>query len=339
MKNYAELYEWFRRDIIKPAVIQNGEKTDLYIRVPYDDDFDFIYYQDNYNGQQLTPTKLSYAGIYNKMNGLIYDAQHPLRGKLPEIDAGKSMIDLYLDFDKDVCAYIEELVDSNIDELQMRPFTDVRNLQRLDDFKMHYASTTANEMFLNGELCEELSYQCDFSIERKDPVLILRYLRYPSASVENAATAYWLNNKDDILLELRKNDIIREKYREIEANHDNPLHKQRAVIEAVRDTGAKTVNVTVNKDGEEYSFKYSAERLCRYSSSDYGTYEMSAKDRQGFEELFGKYSCFRPEDITSISYRGKMLYDADTFLPDEAEDIEIENDESEDEDDGFTMSM
>ena len=108
---------------------------------------------------------------------------------------------------------------------------------------------------------------------------------------------------------------------------------------AVKESGAKTVNVTIIKGGEEYSFKYNADKLSRYANNSYDTWDMSSKDKQGFEERFGKWSSFSPEDITSISYRGKTLYDADTFLPIEPEDIEIENDESEDDAEGFTMSM
>ena len=110
MKDYSELYDWFLKDIIKPAVIKNGDKVDTFVRLPYDDDFDYIYHQDNYNGQALTPTGLEYCGIYNKLDGQIYDAQFSLRGKLPEIDSGKSMMNLFDDFDKEVRSYIEGIV-------------------------------------------------------------------------------------------------------------------------------------------------------------------------------------------------------------------------------------
>ena len=38
MKNYDELYEWFRKDIMKPAVIRNGDKTETVVRIPYSDE-------------------------------------------------------------------------------------------------------------------------------------------------------------------------------------------------------------------------------------------------------------------------------------------------------------
>ena len=84
-------------------------------------------------------------------------------------------------------------------------------------------------------------------------------------------------------------------------------------MDAVKDSGAKTVNVTIIKGGEEYSFKYSADRLSRYLDGRYSAWEMPPKDRDGFYERFGRYSDFTPEDITEISYRGKTLYEADSL--------------------------
>ena len=339
MTNYNELYDWFRNDIMKPAVIKDGDTAHTIIRVPYDDDFDFIYIQNNCSGKRLTRSNLNYVGIYNKLNGLLYDLQQPLSGNLDEIDSGKSVSDVMRDFDQGVRARVEQLVDENIDSLKANPFVDKYNPQRLETFRRNYAPSIAREMFLMGKRCDELRYQCNLVTARNSAARMMRYLKYPTQTVEEAAARYWMTGKNGILLELRKNEIIRDAYREIEANPNNPLYKQRAIINAVQKSGAKTVNVSVIKNGESYSFKYSAETLARLSNGEYSEWDIAVKERPGFEELFGKYSCFRPEDIASISYRGKTLYDADIFLPDEAEDIEIENDESEDEDDGFTMSM
>lgn len=337
MKDYNELYDWLQHDIMKPAVIRNSDTVNTFIRVPYDDDFDFIFHQDNYNGQSVTSTRLSYCGIYNKLNGQIYDAQQALRGKLSMIDSTKSMIDLYQDFDKDVCSRIEEIVGDDVSNLRNPFFENDRYNHLIDDFERNYADSTVRNMFLNGEPPETIHYECSFTIDRKDNSLMLRYLKYPVASVEKAATDYWRNHQDDILLDLRKNEILRQKLCEIEADADHPLHKQRAIINALQESGAKAVNVTVQKDGRSFTFKYPADRLSRYSNSDYGTWEMSPKDRQGYEECFGRYSSFHPEDIAEITYRGKTIYETDSF--DQNEDDVLTDDESEDSDEGFVMSM
>ena len=339
MKDYSELYDWFLKDIIKPAVIRNGDRVDTFVRLPYDDDFDYIYHQDNYNGQALTPTRLEYCGIYNKLDGQIYDAQFSLRGKLPTIDSGKSIMNLFDDFDKEVRSYIEGIVGDDIGNLRSPFFGDEHFTVHLEDFKKFFADGMARVMFLDKESSEDLHYECDFTTDTTDSTLMLKYLRHPTASVEQAATDYWMNHQDDILLELRKNEVLREKLNRIYAEKNNPLHKQRAIIEAVRESGAKTVNVTIIKGGEECRFKYSAEQLCQVYRNDYDTWDMSPKDRHEFENRFGRWSSFTPEDISEISYRGKTLHDSSTFMPETPEDDDFENVESEDDDEGFTMSM
>jgi hypothetical protein len=209
----------------------------------------------------------------------------------------------------------------------------------LEDFKKCFADGMARVMFLDKESSEDLHYECDYTTDTTDSTLMLKYLRHPTAAVEQAATDYWMNHQDDILLELRKNEVLREKLNRIYAEKNNPLHKQRAIIEAVRESGAKTVNVTIIKGGEECSFKYSAEQLCQVYRNDYDTWDMSPKDRHEFEDRFGRWSSFTPEDISEISYRGKTLYDSSTFMPETPEDDDFENVESEDDDEGFTMSM
>lgn len=339
MLNYSELYDWLQNDITKPAVIRNGDTVDTIIRVPRDDDFEFLYYQRNYNGGGLLTSRgMSFCGIYSRLDGQLYDTRNPLKGILTDIDSGKSLMDIEEEFVGSVCKYIENVVDNDITHLRSPFFEDDSYNERLEDF-IQDAEFISRKMFLEGDSTDELKYQCDYVLDRKNDDLMFRYLQYPSATVEEAATQYWQTHQDDILLELRKNEIIREKYRAVEAQKNNPLHKQRAIMAAVKESGAKTVNVTIIKGGEEYSFKYNADNLCRYANKSYDTWDMSSKDKQGFEERFGRWSSFSTEDITSISYRGKTLYDAGTFLPDETEDLEIENDESEDDDEEFTMSM
>ena len=337
MTDYSELYDWFLKDIMKPAVIRRSETVHLVMRVPFDDDLDFIYFQDNYNGHILTPTALSYCGIYSKLNGMAYDLKAPLKGKLEEIDSNMSIVDLFQDFDKDVCRRIEELVDNNIESLIKERFTDEHYQQRLDDFRENYAFDAVKKHFLNGDCSEDLCYQCEFTMDRKDSTVMLRYLKYPEEYVEDAASNYWRNNKDDILLGIRKIEVVCKMLREIEADTENPLHKQLAVINALKDSGAKNVTVTVEKDGQRCCFKYSSDRLCRYSNSDYGTWEMSPKDRETFESCFGRHCSFHPEDIVEITYRGKTLFEAD--ISDCSENEVVSDDESEDSEEGFTMSM
>ncbi len=341
MKDYSELSKWLQDDITKPAVIRNGDYVDTVIRVPYDDDFDFIFHQNSYNGEPLTVNaNMAYCGIYNKLDGQLYDVKFPLKGKLDDMDSAKSILDIEQQFNDDVRAFIEGVVGNDVDHLRSPSFEDAKYDNRLDDFRRNYADSIVTRMYLGGDSADDIRFQCGYYLDRSSSALMLRYLKYRDATVEEAATGYWQTHQDDMLLELRKNEILREKLRVLEANPNHPLHKQKAVMDAVKDSGAKTVNVTIIKGGEEYSFKYSADRLSRYLDGRYSAWEMPPKDRDGFYERFGRYSDFTPEDITEISYRGKTLYEADSLMPSESADEDFSDDmDTEDEDEGFSMSM
>ena len=341
MKDYSELSKWLQDDITKPAVIRNGDYVDTVIRVPYDDDFDFLFHQNSYNGEPLTVNaNMAYCGIYNKLDGQLYDVKFPLKGKLDDMDSTKSMLDIEQQFNDDVRAFIEGVVGNDVDHLRSPSFEDAKYDNRLDDFRRNYADSIVTRMYLGGDSADDIRFQCGYYLDRSSSALMLRYLKYRDATVEEAATGYWQTHQDDMLLELRKNEILREKLRVLEANPNHPLHKQKAVMDAVKDSGAKTVNVTIIKGGEEYSFKYSADRLSRYMEEKYSAWDMPSKDRDGFYERFGRYSDFTPEDITEISYRGKTLYEADSLMPSESADEDFSDDmDTEDEDEGFSMSM
>ena len=341
MKDYSELIKWLQDDITKPAVIRNGDYADTIIRVPYDDDFDFLFHQNSYNGEPLTVNaNMAYCGIYNKLDGQLYDVKFPLKGKLDDMDSTKSMLDIEQQFNDDVRAFIEGVVGNDVDHLRSPSFEDAKYDNRLDDFRRNYADSIVTRMYLGGDSADDIRFQCGYYLDRSSSALMLRYLKYHDTTVEEAATGYWQTHQDDMLLELRKNEILREKLRVLEANPNHPLHKQKAVMDAVKDSGAKTVNVTIIKGGEEYSFKYSADRLSRYMEGKYSAWDMPSKDRDGFYERFGRYSDFTPEDITEISYRGKTLYEADSLMPSESADEDFSDDmDTEDEDEGFSMSM
>ena len=341
MKDYSELIKWLQDDITKPAVIRNGDYADTIIRVPYDDDFDFLFHQNSYNGEPLTVnTNMVYCGIYNKLDGQLYDIKYPIKGKLNEMDSTKSMQGIKQGFTDDVRSFIEGVVGDDVDHLRSPFFEDAQYDNRLDDFKRNYADSIVTRMYLGGDSADDVRFQCGYYLDRSSTALMLRYLKYHDATVEEAVTGYWQTHQDDILLELRKNEILREKLRSIEMNPNNLLNKQRAIMDAVKNSGAKTVNVTVIKGGEQYSFKYNADRLSRYLDSRYSAWDMSPKDRDCFYERFGRYSEFTPEDITEISYRGKTLYEVDSLMPDENVDKDFSEDvDAEDEGEGFSMSM
>ncbi len=188
MKDYSELSKWLQDDITKPAAIRNGDYADTIIRVPYDDDFDFLFHQNSYNGEPLTVNaNMAYCGIYNKLDGQLYDVKFPLKGKLDDMDSTKSMLDIEQQFNDDVRAFIEGVVGNDVDHLRSPSFEDAKYDNRLDDFRRNYADSIVTRMYLGGDSADDIRFQCGYYLDRSSSALMLRYLKYHDATVEEAA--------------------------------------------------------------------------------------------------------------------------------------------------------
>lgn len=337
MEEHKDLISWLRNKTDSPCIVSIGTDTEIFVRVPFEEDFDFIYHQRNYYGvPKDRHIPFEYCGFFNRIDGLLYDTESPLNGYKLSIDSGASILDLSHELEIKVRRKIERTIVEEEKQLRKVGFSNDRYYRKLEDFKSHDSDYLVKKMFLCNRSSKDITYECGYTVKSNDTNLVLNYLKHPDETINTVSTEYWQSKQDDILFELYKTGILYSKLRELENDAGNPIHKQRAIIIALFESGAKTVNVTVSKDDKEFTFKYNADRLRRYANSDYGVWEMSPKDREGYEERFGRYSSFHPEDITSISYRGKNIYEADMLeLPDE----DFSDDESEDSDEGYEMSM
>ena len=93
-------------------------------------------------------------------------------------------------------------------------------------------------------------------------------------------------------------------------DRDNPVHIVKKIMAAMNTTSAKTVNVTICKDGEEFSFKAEAQELRRDCKNYYGSWYMVAADRRRFEARYGRSADYYPQEIIRITYARAVLYEA-----------------------------
>ena len=87
-----DLSQWVENDDARYAVVQENNSRETFVKIPYDEDFDFIYHQRGHHGNSLSRNQaFYYCGLYNKLDGMVYDLQNPLKGSLPELDSGKTI--------------------------------------------------------------------------------------------------------------------------------------------------------------------------------------------------------------------------------------------------------
>ena len=85
------------------------------------------------------------------------------------------------------------------------------------------------------------------------------------------------------------------------------------------------MNVTIQRDGKDFTFKYPAFNLGCNAYMDYHSWDMPAKDRENFRNMFEEGSRFYPQEITAISYRGKTIYEAEPWGVDDTPDEDETN--------------
>ena len=128
------------------------------------------------------------------------------------------------------------------------------------------------------------------------------------------------DNQEEFLAQFLKKDALLAEYQMLSQDSDAPVYRMRAITDALQKSGAKTVNVTVQKDGVELTFKTSAESL-KGLKSQYSTWYIAPSDRLQFRHLFGAGSDYSAEDIIRIAYGRSTLYEAPSAP---AEDIEMQ---------------
>lgn len=326
--NYENLYGWLPQKAVPFYALRDKNQTLMLMKVPYDEDFDFIYCQRNYGGEKLSRnTAFIYSGIYNRLDNKLYDMQYPLKGVLPQMDTRMSIMEIADKLQADVCQYVADYVEFEEEKLLSSGFKDPVSSARFEEYQAVDAEKTARRMFLSGQTADDIEYSCGFTLERIETKQILDYLRTPKAVTEGLGNEYLSSSRDDIVFDLLANENLKEYLQKFEEEEDSPLLRQKAIIEAVSNSGAQTVAVTVQRDDVGLTFKYPARFLSSMSFQSYSAWDIPSKAREEFYEAYNNSGSFYPEDITDISYRGKSIYSAEPFIP-----VDSENE-------GFGISM
>ena len=73
---YEDLTRWVENEAARYAVVQEKNAKETFVKIPYDEDFDFIYHQRGYHENSLSRNQaFYYCGLYNKLDGRIIALQ------------------------------------------------------------------------------------------------------------------------------------------------------------------------------------------------------------------------------------------------------------------------
>lgn len=319
-----EFERWLKSDDYKPLVCENENGIYVCIKVPKNNDFDYLYMQSDYHGITIHRNRnFEYNGIYCKKDGLIYDSNRVFHEAFPRIADVKSKKEMETALNNTVCRAVESIIADDRSKLTVSEITSKENTVDYENYRDYHIHGDARGKFLLGDTSEDIRFRCLYEFGEWDEDNLLEYILDPDAFAGKEVARYINEHQEDMLEQFMKDDLLRATLKAYEDDTDNPIHRIRAIIEAVDATSAKTVNVTIQKDDAAFTFKTDASVLRRDPHGYYGTWYMAAPDRNRFESQFGRNAHYYPEDITKITYGRNTVYEAEP--PENAEGMTVED--------------
>lgn len=292
------------------GVFNYGEKSKVMInKIPYNSKIDILYSLDSYSGDFYDlRSPFEYAGFYDKENDKIYDLDYSIRWHILNWDykndkfVGKE--DLY--------KLISNVINNRVNELINDGKQDAFNINNFDLIELT-DKDVINE-FMSGETSFSMKDQIKKYNSKKSQE-ILEYLTDKNEFVEEVSRNFIADNAEDILNDMIESESKRKKLQEIEKNKNHIFYKIRNIVNSINDNNCKTVNLTIFKDNKEQTFIYDAKYLKNYSSSYLSQYNIiKLKDREEFEENFGRSADFYFSDIIKITYGKRTIYEDNNYL-------------------------
>lgn len=319
-----ELKEWLNTPGSIQLIKSDKHNSDVLVKIPYKQDFDLLFCSYVWNTDNLRlDENLENAGLYYRRNGCIYNSSYSLRcccedSELILENSGKESFAEKLT--ELVKARVEEIIDNKRSNISIKELSDGYLLNQMQYYSEYGAARDAKKEFINGKEPADIVYKCPYSVDSMSDADYIQFIADKEPLVEREANEYIEEHQENILAQFYNNALLKKELQSIYDDPGNVLHRVKAIINAVEKSGAKTVNVTVNKDDKDFTFKYEARTLKFAPDSYYSSYNMKASDRREFENLFGRSANFYPNEITKITYGRNVIYDASEFDMTETED-------------------
>ena len=276
---------------------------------------------------------LMFSGVYDMKHQALYltrDSLHSLMGGkfLVTAEAGLSVMET---ISGKINQSVEDIIANDRSNLHVQEVTGYQALQDLRSYREYGAKREAIERFFSDREPDG-QFHGGYKLDDLLEAAFIAYLQDPEGFIQSEAEQHIKINQEKFLLQFLKNDALLAEYQALTQDTDDPVHRVKAISKAIRISGAKTVTVTIQKSGQEMSFRTGTSSL-RGCFNSYSSSRIAAADRGEFERLFGRYADYKAEDITKITYGKNTIYEA---LPVQTDPVVAGPEEQEDSQ-GFTM--
>lgn len=305
----------------------------------YDDRFIILYSKKDSKG--LKQADYIVSGYYDTIDKTLYNTGYEIRELIPDNNelSLKSFEKIFEELTEEIDNYISDYVLLNAEE-----YRDLgkEKYNTLDNWRLaECKSDVEKSIICNDNPVIKMAslgsaYKLRYDSEYYNKNLFAKYLSNPKQLVEEYATKFISESKEELGVNLL---IYDDKLRYLETIKKNEndeyayVYTNKKLIEYLKDLDAKNINITINYNDKEITFKYELSNLLSslknafYKGYDYGASyqkvrdffsENDIKDERGYIE-----GSFTFQNITSITYGKKIIYVNDMSK----QEKEIENDD------------
>lgn len=294
------------------------------IKINYNEKIDFLY-EPSFDKLELD-RDLKFVGLYDKANKKIYSSENgyiltykeSLKSELYNGDINKiykEIIDkLNIEYKKYILENTESLLEKGESAFK-RYIENESNLKNLEN--------RAITNYIYDNKIEKNNYKIDpENYRNKYKEIVLNYIQEPEKTIEELYQEYInnefksylfaereINQKEYIGFFLQEDKYIENLTNEISNNPSNEQKKKHDIIQGINKIDAQMFTLTVERNNERISFKYPKDQIYSFYFSSWRIPEV--RTREQVEKMYGRWDNEKEifNDIISISYRGKSIYE------------------------------
>lgn len=305
-----DFQQWLEKEDTPLVVSLPSDYIATMLKISKTQEIDYLYGASTHRAGRISwDNGLTFCGAYDRRSQTLYLSSSPLTAMVSGItEAEQDSSNLLKSIREEVNRRVEDVVANDRNNLSIKAVTGWNASRDLEYYLEHGVKEHAIRSFFAGQEPDG-QFHSNYILEGFTEAAFIAWLQDPEKFIQGEADQYLNSHQEAFLMGFIKNDALLKEYQALMRDTANPIHKMKAITDAVKASGAKTVTVTVQRDGQELTFKAAARSLIGHKNY-YNTYDIPAQDRREFEQMFGRHADYTAEDITKITYGKNTIYEA-----------------------------
>lgn len=304
--------EWLNRDSVSLEIRSSEESVTTLFRLAKKPHLvDYLYRSvPAQDGSVSWNTPLLFCGVYDLEKETLYLTEDslPLLAKDPAPYVVRTIPSMADEIMGRINQRVEAVIANDRGNLPVLEVTDRWALKDLEYYRNYTAREIAIRNFFAGQVPDG-QFHSGYALDELPEAAFMAWLQNPEMFIQTEAEQYIKSHQEEFLVDFLQKEALLAEYQALIQDAGSPIHRMKAITEAVRKCGARTVTVTVQKVGEELTFKAAADSLTGYRPA-YRASELPAPDRREFVRRFGRIADYSVEEITRITYGRNTIYEA-----------------------------